>query len=46
MKFDLAINLERIDDTVSMVDVKNALEMVQIADKHGFNIVWAMSTML
>ena len=42
MKFDLAVNLERIDDKVSMVDVKNhTLEMVQIADKHGFNIVWA-----
>ena len=42
MKFDLAVNLERIDDTVSMVDVKNhTLEMVQIADKYGFNIVWA-----
>ena len=42
MKFDLAVNLERIDDTVSMLDVKNhTLEMVQIADKHGFNIVWA-----
>ena len=37
MKFDLAINLERIHATVSMVDVKiHNLEMVQIADKHGF----------
>lgn len=42
MKFDLAINLERVDDSLSMKDVKNhTLEMVQIADAGGFNIVWA-----
>ena len=42
MKFDLAINLERVDDSISMKDVKNhTLEMVQIADAAGFNIVWS-----
>ena len=42
MKFDLAINLERVDDSISMKDVKNhTLEMVQIADTSGFNIVWS-----
>ena len=42
MKFDLAINLERADNSLSMKDVKNhTLEMVQMADQSGFNIVWA-----
>ncbi|MEM7208785.1 MAG: LLM class flavin-dependent oxidoreductase [Pseudomonadota bacterium] len=42
MKFQLAINLERIDDSVAMSDVANhTLEMVQMADRGGFDIVWA-----
>ena len=42
MKFDLAINLERADKSLSMKDVKNhTLDMVQMADESGFNIVWA-----
>ena len=42
MKFDLAINLERADKSLSMKDVKNhTLDMVQMADVSGFNIVWA-----
>ena len=42
MKFHLAINMERIDDTLSMKDVaKHTLEMVQMADQGGFRIAWA-----
>ena len=42
MKFQLAINLERMNDSVAMDDVaKHTLEMVQMADQGGFNIVWA-----
>ena len=42
MKFQLAINLERIDDSISMQDVaRHTLEMVQMADRGGFNIVWS-----
>ena len=42
MKFHLSINLERMDDTVSMEDVRNhTLEMVQMADEAGFELVWA-----
>lgn len=42
MKFQLAINMERMDEGTSMQDVlKHTLEMVQIADRGGFNIVWA-----
>ena len=42
MKFQLAINLERVDDTINMKDVaKHTLEMVQMADLNDFNIVWA-----
>ena len=42
MKFQLAINLERMDDQTSMDDVqRHTLEMVQMADQGGFNIVWA-----
>ncbi|KRO89671.1 MAG: luciferase [Rhodobacter sp. BACL10 MAG-121220-bin24] len=42
MKFQLAINLERIDDTIDMNEVaRHTLEMVQMADRGGFNIVWA-----
>jgi len=42
MKFHIAINLERMDDTADMVEVRNhTLEMVQMADKAGFEIAWA-----
>lgn len=42
MKFQLAINLERADDSLDMRAVeKHTLEMVQMADQGGFNIVWA-----
>jgi flavin-dependent trigonelline monooxygenase, oxygenase component len=42
MKFQLAINLERMDDRTDMKDVaRHTLEMVQMADRGGFNIVWA-----
>ena len=42
MKFHLAINMERIDDTLAMKDVaKHTLEMVQMADPGGFRIAWA-----
>ena len=42
MKFQLAINLERISEQDDMREVaRHTLEMVQIADRGGFNIVWA-----
>jgi len=42
MKFQLAINLERIDDSLDMNDVaRHTLEMVQMAEEGGFEIVWA-----
>ncbi len=42
MKFQLAVNLERIDDSVDMREVaKHTLDMVQMAEGGGFNIVWA-----
>jgi flavin-dependent trigonelline monooxygenase, oxygenase component len=42
MKFQLAINLERIDDSLDMQDVaRHTLEMVQMADAGGFSIAWA-----
>ena len=42
MKFQLAINMERLDDSADMTDVaRHTLEMVQMADQGGFNIVWA-----
>ena len=42
MKFQLAINMERIGPHVDMNDVaRHTLEMVQMADDGGFNIVWA-----
>ena len=42
MKFQLAINLERLDDSRDMQDVaKHTLEMVQMADQSGFEIAWA-----
>ena len=42
MKFHIAINLERMDDTISMSSVRDhTLEMVQMADEAGFEIAWA-----
>jgi len=42
MKFHLAINLERMDQSMVMSDVtRHTLEMVQRADQGGFKIVWA-----
>jgi len=42
MKFHLAINMERIDDSLAMKDVaRHTLEMVQMADQGGFRIAWA-----
>ena len=42
MKFQLAINLERLDNKIEMDAVaEHTLEMVQMADKNNFNIVWA-----
>lgn len=42
MNFQLAVNLERIDDSVDMREVaKHTLDMVQMAEGGGFNIVWA-----
>lgn len=42
MKFHIAINLERMDDQTDIRDVRDhTLEMVQMADKAGFEIAWA-----
>ncbi len=42
MKFQLAINMERIADDIDMRDVaRHTLEMVQMADRGGFEIAWA-----
>ena len=42
MKFQLAINLERMDDSMDMNTVaRHTLDMVQMAEQGGFNIVWA-----
>lgn len=42
MKFQLAINLERMDDSQDMREVaRHTLEMVQMADRAGFTTVWA-----
>ena len=42
MKYQLVINIERSDDTIPMDEVmRHTLEMVQIADRGGFAIVWA-----
>lgn len=42
MKFQLAINLERMNDQTDMNAVRDhTLEMVQMADRAGFEIVWA-----
>ena len=42
MKFQLAINLERMDASTPMDAVaRHTLEMVQMAERGGFEIVWA-----
>ena len=42
MKFQLAINMERIAPDIDMRTVeRHTLEMVQMADRGGFDIVWA-----
>ena len=42
MKFHIAINLERMDDSTDMVAVRNHVtEMIQMADRAGFEIAWA-----
>lgn len=42
MKFHLSINLERMDASASIEEVRNhTLEMVQMADEAGFELVWA-----
>jgi len=42
MKFHLAINMERLDASTDMRDVeRHTLEMVQMADRGGFEIAWA-----
>ena len=42
MKFQLAVNLERMDDKTDMDAVqKHTLDMVQMAEEGGFEIVWA-----
>ena len=42
MKFHLSINLERMDDSISMDEVReHTLEMVKMADEAGFELVWA-----
>jgi alkanesulfonate monooxygenase SsuD/methylene tetrahydromethanopterin reductase-like flavin-dependent oxidoreductase (luciferase family) len=42
MKFQIAINLERMNDGIDMQDVaRHTLEMVQMADEAGFSVAWA-----
>jgi len=42
MKFHIAVNLERMDASVSMTQVRDhVLEMIQMADDAGFEIAWA-----
>ena len=42
MKFHIAINLERMDDTIDMSAVRDhTIEMSQMADKAGFEVAWA-----
>ncbi|MDE0300463.1 MAG: LLM class flavin-dependent oxidoreductase [Candidatus Poribacteria bacterium] len=42
MKFQLAINMERLTPDLDMKDVaRHTLEMVQMADEGGFAIAWA-----
>ncbi|MDA7439445.1 LLM class flavin-dependent oxidoreductase, partial [Planktomarina temperata] len=42
MKFHIAINLERMDAQTDMrASRDHVLEMVQMADRAGFEIAWA-----
>ncbi|TAL82123.1 MAG: LLM class flavin-dependent oxidoreductase [Candidimonas sp.] len=42
MKFQLAVNMERMEANLSMKEVaRHTLEMVQMADQGGFEIAWA-----
>ena len=42
MKFHIAINLERMSDATDMIEVRNhTADMVQMADRAGFDVVWA-----
>ena len=42
MKFQLAINLERHSENISMEEVRDhTMDMVKMADQAGFNIVWS-----
>lgn len=42
MKFQLAINMERMNDSLDMRDVaRHTLDMVQMADAGGFTVAWA-----
>jgi len=42
MKFHIAINLERMDDTIGMRAVRDhTIEMIRMADKAGFEVAWA-----
>tara|TARA_B110000503_G_scaffold31596_1_gene51091 strand:+ start:5249 stop:6280 length:1032 start_codon:yes stop_codon:yes gene_type:complete len=42
MKFHIAINLERMDDTIDISAVRDhTIEMIQMADKAGFEVAWA-----
>lgn len=42
MKFHLAINLERMDDSIDMQAVRDhTADMVMMADQSGFEIAWA-----
>ena len=42
MKFHIAINLERMDDTADMNAVQShVIDMVKMADEAGFEIAWA-----
>ena len=41
MKFQLAVNMERMDPSWNMNDVmRHTLDMVQMAENGGFNIDW------
>ena len=42
MKFHIAINLERMDDTADMAEVRAHTEdMIRMADAAGFEVAWA-----
>ncbi len=42
MKFQIAINLERVDDSYDMSSVvQHTLDMVRIADQGGFGLIWS-----